>query len=516
MICLPVVVAFFFQPAPTYTISGTVVQAANGRPLSKVKLTLSPTNPSVRVKPVVTGDDGRFQFTGLPAGKYGLYADRLGFARQGYGQHVLYQQYSTGIVIDAQHQAENLVFPLIAGGVIAGYVRDAQGESIAGMTVQAVRVLGYGANRHPGLRAQQVTDDRGYYRIPSLPRGNFALVVAGNPQPEIASVKPEVYPVTFFPNTDDPSAAQSIPVSPGMETRADVIVRSVPAAQVTGDVPPPPAGVREFVGLSVPSVFGTEMPIVSSQWVTGNQFKFERVPAGHFVLNVVQETRWVGRHLVEVSAPQTTLHLTETAPARVRVRVEFSGGAAPQTETDVVQLQALNGSSAQAQPLRDQLAEFSAVPPGRYVPLVVRGRQMAITAIEAQGAGQSGDVIDIPESGDVEIGLTVDRAAVDLDGVVLQNGTPRAAAVAMLVKEEGWETFGGYRFDQSDGDGTFTFHAVPRGEYRLFAFQGGEPADYDDPDVIRKWFSKAQRVAVTGDPKQTVRIEMFSSTAPTR
>jgi len=151
------------------------------------------------------------------------------------------------------------------------------------------------------------------------------------------------------------------------------------------------------------------------------------------------------------------------------------------------------------------------VQPGRYVPTVSRGTIMAVTAIQVKGAAQTGQAVDIPETGEVQIRLTVDTSAGDLAGVVTRNGVPQPAAVVMLVQHDGWETFGGYRYDQSDGDGSFTLRAVPRGQYFLFAFDDGEPADYDDPEIIRKWLATAQVVTVTGEPGQTATVEVQSA-----
>ena len=70
MIAHLLLLAWFVQADPTYTVSGTVVNRLTGKPLNGTHVVLS----GARVDPVVTGPDGRFVFSGLKAGKFS--ADR--------------------------------------------------------------------------------------------------------------------------------------------------------------------------------------------------------------------------------------------------------------------------------------------------------------------------------------------------------------------------------------------------------------------------------------------------------
>ena len=81
------IAAFLFaallQAAPTYAISGTVVHGTAGSPLAKTRISAVSTVNSSPAQSMVTAADGRFHFEGLPAGKYRLTAERLGFSPQG-------------------------------------------------------------------------------------------------------------------------------------------------------------------------------------------------------------------------------------------------------------------------------------------------------------------------------------------------------------------------------------------------------------------------------------------------
>jgi hypothetical protein len=129
--------------------------------------------------------------------------------------------------------------------------------------------------------------------------------------------------------------------------------------------------------------------------------------------------------------------------------------------------------------------------------------------MEVQGAAAAGDMVDIPETGPVEIEIAVDARAEDLAGRVTADGNPQPGAIVMLVQREGWKYTASYRFDQTDSDGTFRWRSVPKGEYLMFAFDRGLFDDYDDPDTIRKLLPIAQPVTVGGQPGQSVEVKLL-------
>ena len=107
------IVAFGFQQRPAgFTISGTVVEHGTNRPWGGVLVIVSPTAARDQQLTVVTGGNGRFAFTNLPAAKYSLLAQRHG-EREIYGYRGT-EGFSTGIVTGPEMNSENLVFPLDA------------------------------------------------------------------------------------------------------------------------------------------------------------------------------------------------------------------------------------------------------------------------------------------------------------------------------------------------------------------------------------------------------------------
>ena len=121
---------------------------------------------------------------------------------------------------------------MIPSAVIAGCVRDSNGEPVVEASIQVIRIVGIGRNRHLGTVFSTLTDDRGYYRVRSL----AAMVTmqswlrgAARSMRSLASNRSMAYPVTFYPGTIDPSGAGFIRIQPGEEGSGDITMYAVPA-----------------------------------------------------------------------------------------------------------------------------------------------------------------------------------------------------------------------------------------------------------------------------------------------
>src|ERR1700722_16219295 len=74
-------------PAGTFRIAGTVVSKAEGHHLPNARVTLRNVKNPQKPAFVITGDDGRFEFTALAAGKYSITGAKRGFITASYDQH---------------------------------------------------------------------------------------------------------------------------------------------------------------------------------------------------------------------------------------------------------------------------------------------------------------------------------------------------------------------------------------------------------------------------------------------
>ena len=175
-------------PGPrTATIVGQVVDATTGAPVPEAIVTLTLPryfdNPSAPNERVMADVEGRFFFTGLPAGEYYMAAARDGYAPGTYGQRQAFGQ-SLRLSLGEGEQAADVRLRMWKYGVIAGTVVDEAGEPVVGVAVRALIrnvVAGRTQYGNPEVISELVpsapTDDRGMFRLSQLMPGTYVVVV---------------------------------------------------------------------------------------------------------------------------------------------------------------------------------------------------------------------------------------------------------------------------------------------------------------------------------------------------
>src|SRR5262249_59883868 len=125
-----------------------------------------------------TDESGRFNFTGLPAGRYSVYASAPGYVSPDDANFGM--QGKTLNLADGE-KVENVDLEIKRGGVIAGKITDSQGRPVI---EEMVNISKLDANNQPrnyytyGMSFNMSqTDDRGLYRIYGLPEGRYLVSV---------------------------------------------------------------------------------------------------------------------------------------------------------------------------------------------------------------------------------------------------------------------------------------------------------------------------------------------------
>lgn len=156
---------------PKGGMTGRVVAADSGRPVRRARVFLSGISlPGGRG--TLTDDDGRFEITELPEGRYTLTAGKTGFITVSYGQRRPLQA-GMPIQLAADQQLTGLEFRLPRGSVIAGRVYDDTGDPLPGATVRVMRYEYAQGNRQLVPVGSAQTDDLGGYRVWGLNPGDY-------------------------------------------------------------------------------------------------------------------------------------------------------------------------------------------------------------------------------------------------------------------------------------------------------------------------------------------------------
>ena len=254
------------QPVPPGTglLAGRVVDADSGEPIAGARVMLAGAQPGPTASGgptayvVITDSQGRFYFAGLPPGPYFPIPSREGYVEVVAGQPF---RLSDGArIVDVKARLRRL-------GSITGTLRDDAGDPVVGMEVIAYRRMIQQGRRAAFVRVvRDRSDDRGAYRLRSVPVGEYYICACGrDPIPfdgpllttlatrpnellamarraaavgaDAASLDDTLrtYATTFHPNTPLASRATRVAVGPGEDkTAIDIELTAVSAARVTG------------------------------------------------------------------------------------------------------------------------------------------------------------------------------------------------------------------------------------------------------------------------------------------
>jgi len=310
------------QISGTGRIAGAVVSATTpAQPVRGAVVTLNGAGANGRS--VLTDDQGRFAFAGLPAGRFTITASKPAWLTNAYGAKAPGRP-GTAVVLAADQAIADLTVVLPHGAAIAGTLRDVNGAPAPMMPITVVRVdVPVTPENVPPRDA--VTDDRGAYRVYGLAPGTYLVSssmrlmsaysqvavlsptemdsafreqqarAGGTPPPTPAAApRPALrsYAPTYFPGTAVAAEATRITLATGEDREGvDFGLVMVPVATVSGRVvsaggPLPEISVSLVAeATSPPGLPGVQPAPNVRTGVNGDDtFKLSNVAPGHYTL----------------------------------------------------------------------------------------------------------------------------------------------------------------------------------------------------------------------------------------
>src|SRR5580765_5336793 len=168
-------------PAPTTgAISGVVMDGATGKPIGGATVSFwsfDTQDPRSYPQSMLTDPKGRFVFLHLPrTDGCNLFASKSGYAdgglTPGHGFDL-----DPAMPLKEGEWVPNVTVTLWRNGGISGRIVDEANEPIVGIPVRALRVIMAAGMPHVAAGPIGRTDDRGIYRIASLPPGKYLVMV---------------------------------------------------------------------------------------------------------------------------------------------------------------------------------------------------------------------------------------------------------------------------------------------------------------------------------------------------
>lgn len=512
-----------------YTIAGTIVSKTDGHPLAQARVTVRDVKDPKKFQSLVTAEDGKFQFDGLPAAKYSLNGAKRGFISAAYDQHDFF---STAIVTGSAFDTESLVLRLAPAGVITGKVLDETGDPIRRAMVSIyIDDHSAGVDQIHRFRMAQ-TDDQGTYELTPLMPGTYFLSASAQPWYAVhpssaddaapgnakretpASTQPTVdrsldvaYPTTYYPDVTDADSATPIPIRGGERIDVDIHLNPVPALRLIFRVPANGTnGGFAFPQIQQPA-FDGDAPVQtgSSRFISPGVLELSGIPAGRYnvifngsgaptEMNGVDFNR--DGEVIESSGSEamSTVKVSAQVPAESTIPAHLAIG-----------LRSGHRMLANWKNLDDKgEAQIDRIPPGKYDVLVWGPpKPYAVTRMSSEGATVSGHTLKVSAGSAPTLSLTLVGGSCQVDGTAKRAGKPIAGAMVFLVPKN-IETDRDFRRDQSDLDGSFTLRNIVPGSYTLLAIENGWDLDWSKPDVISAYLPRGRKIEVGGPGSRAV------------
>jgi uncharacterized surface anchored protein len=515
------------NPGNGYRIAGIVVSKADGHPLARARVTVRDAKDPQKFQSLVTAEDGKFDFSGLPAGKYSLNSAKRGFITSAYDQH---EQFSTAIVTGAGLETEALVLRMPPSAVIAGKILDESGEPIRRASV----VLYYDDHRsgvdqiHQAGGAQ--TDDQGAYEIPSLTPGTYFLSASAkpwyavHPQSDLTGSKRKIqsaptenfdpsldvaYPLTYYPDVTDADSATPIPIRGGERVQVDIHLNPVPSLHLLFRVPNNGNNGFTFPQLEQPTFDGsTFLQNDGTRMISPGLVEITGVPAGRYNVRLNGQGAAVQMSGVDLVKDGEEIDTSSgEALSSVKVAAQVLGESALPARLSIGLRSAHRALAGVKAFDATGEVEFQQIPAGRYeVLLWGPPKPYSIAQMSAQGAAVASRTLTVTAGSSASVSLTLVSGSSNLEGTAKRAGKPFAGAMVVLVPKNPEMNRDLFRRDQSDLDGTFSLRDVVPGAYTVLAIENGWDLDWSQPGVIAAYLSRGRTIEVGSQVGRTINL----------
>jgi protocatechuate 3,4-dioxygenase beta subunit len=501
----------------------------------------APDRPGAPVmfRPIsVTADiDGRFEFTGLPAGPFRIAATKVGYSAPD-SEAFAVGTSNAGVAVELKdgEVRERIDVTLAPWGTLSGRIVDELGDPLQGVSVQLLQVRYQGGRRRlvGAGGAARLTDDLGRYRMFGLAPGRYVVsaTIGG-----VGTTDLPGYTRSYFPGTPNAGEAQFVSMALSQEnTGIDFSMSRARTARISGTLlnaagePSTSGSVR-----LVPSQRSESVTSVTAgaRLTRDGQFEFPNVTPGQYVIQVDRGRRNAGTEGEFGTLPVSVggsdisdLVIQTSAGSSIAGRITFDtfSGTVPRIASNQIEVvplpvdadrsPAVPGSADIHQdwsfevngvngPRRLQLAR---VPPGWTLKEIrVRGIDVTDRSLDFGRRDQS--------LTDVEIILT-DRIN-EVSGTIVDDHARGAAGSRLIVfpiDRDRWYPASRFlRLATAGTDGVLALAGLPAGSYYAAAV-ARLPADGDDawqePAYLESLVGRAVTFALGEGQKHVLNLKV--------
>ena len=507
-----------------YSLTGAVINSVTGEPIRGALVQIYVNGQSSRL----TGPDGKFQFDGLFAGQTPITVRKPGF----FSEEELENRSArfTRQLAAIGPDVSPAILKLVPESVIYGRITGDDGEPIENLPVQLVVQRLENGRKVWQDRPGGSTNEDGEFRIAELQPGMYYLSAGPSSNPEsVASSSSHPgalgFPVVYYPAGSDISSASPISIVPGKRVETNLTLSPQSCYRVAGTITGHSPG--QFVHLQVFNSAGK--PFSSSQRfdpATG-VFRIPCISPGVYTLSVNardMNARGGQGHSLTATLPLTVnadlsgihIMLLPSANIPIRTRVVSSRtGSERLTQQEnyfpaYIQLVLHSSGMFESRHGSQQVGErpstsleLQSIPPGTYGVEINPNGMLYVQSATSGAANLLESDLSVPPGGSpqpIEIVLRDDGAS--LNGNVSLDNRPLSATVLAFSEHSSTPPI----IQPADSRGFFQLPFLSPGEYKILAVDHLELLEYRNPEVMRKYLSRARQITLS--PDQTAKIEL--------
>lgn len=512
-----------------FKVEGVVVNALTGAPIPRALVQLT----SVFGKAALTGPNGEFAFDKVPQGAQQIIVRKPGYFRPGENE----KRPLSPIRVDVGPDAEKITLKLVPEAVISGQVTGPDDEPLEGAMVE---VLSYrmadGRQQLSPVRGNIRTDEDGGFRIAGLPPGRYYVAVkATNIGRRVLGAQTptnnETYPlVVYYPTATDAASAGEIDLHAGQQVEVPFSLKTQPGFKVAGVVKGP-QNARVTSPLIVDDA-GQMLAYPDEFDPMSGTFEFRSIPPGTYTIRAGGSDQdghsFYSHRTIAVSRPVTDLKISILPGANIPVvvRTELSRPRQPshcrytmngeEHESDCTDYAA---ARVELMSLDEVHTRFYSNPLPNSGPLMVAGvtpgKYLAKATATFGGYVQSfrcgaqdllREPLTVPEGGppcSLEVVVRDDYATVKLN---VQTQNPQQQTTLLVFPDPA--LLPEPQLIINNAPNGYSAQLAP-GNYKIYAFDAGEPVEYGNPDVLAKYASRAATVSVNANGVSSVNVELI-------
>lgn len=495
-------------PEASCSVRGMVVRAQGGEPIKGARVVLArrgESSENFQNYQTSTDTEGIFVVSDIVPGTYSLSVLKNGFVPQRYGQKKP-RDMGIPLALVPGQKVQDIVFRLIAATTVTGRVVDEEGEPMPRVLVQVFPenpgmglVSRLAPERHGGERTpagQDITDDRGEYRIYGLAPGRYFVRATEGPSRGMTDYRFQFqanwewmmpasgsagksYPSVLYPGVSHFDQATAVPIRAGEETAIDFrLLPQTARFSIRGKLLMPKGTTNVYVWLQ-PIEDGDPYSSFGGQRVvpkTDGRFELKEVAVGDYYVHGRSEgdsALHSARQKVTVADSDVEMVMALSPARKVFGRVIAEGGAKLGRRTQLfivpVDPSPFGGKDGEVKP--DGTFVFSDVEENAYR-IYISTEEGTYLKSARYGVEDvlDGEFVVGGKSPGGTLQLVLSAGTAKVEGKVIDaRRKPQSGAQVLLVPDRKGLVHHRLKVVRADQHGNFKIRGVAPGKYKLIA-----------------------------------------------